>query len=93
MPRESARPQGEYDPPKDGFVHYDDWAGMRKVRVRILGETPKRYRVLFQEDGSRRHRKGATHLVPKYAVTQAGEAGEAGSEHQAAAEDKGRGPH
>lgn len=62
-----------------GVVHLDGWAGHTCQACRIVGETPKRYRIQALESGRElRLPKGhglvkilypGTHLVPKSAVT------------------------
>lgn len=58
--------------PAPAFLALDGWAGRHLVPIRVVGETPKRYRVELLEDAnlpSRRFAKaGDTVLVPKYAV-------------------------
>lgn len=49
------------------YVQFDSWAGRTKVRVEIIGATPKRYRVRFLEDCIK-YKKGVIALVPKYSV-------------------------
>lgn len=47
------------------------WMGYREFPVVIVGETPKRYRVRFEDDIRMRSsfkRKGTVGLVPKNAV-------------------------
>lgn len=44
-----------------GTVNFDSWAGRTTAHVRVLGETPKRYRCQFRD--------GVVKLVPKNAVT------------------------
>jgi hypothetical protein len=58
-------------PGKPAVVNLDGWAGRTQVRVTVLGETPQRYRVRYEEDAgySRGARQGSVKLVPKYAVT------------------------
>lgn len=67
----------------DAWLHLDGWAGQTKQAVRVVGETPKRYRITTAYDkGSHwslstclpgNSRKsllpGETALVPKRAIT------------------------
>jgi len=57
---------------RTGVLCLDSWAGRVEVPVTIIGETPKRYRVILGRDcrlPSRRWGKaGETVLVPKYAI-------------------------
>jgi hypothetical protein len=57
-------------PPRPALLHLQSRAGHTEHKVSVLGETPKRFRVRFEEDvhfglGV----KGTTRLVPKHAVT------------------------
>lgn len=52
----------------------DGWAGRTKEPVKIVGETPKRYRVELLKDcrlpgRNKSGKAGEIVLVPKYAVT------------------------
>lgn len=49
-------------------VHLDSWAGRSRVPVQVVGETAKRYRVVWQQSALR-WREGQVSLVPKEAVT------------------------
>ena len=60
--------------PCDGFLHLDGWQGRSQQRVRVVGETPKRYRItaISETRLGGRWRKlsaGETGLVPKRAIT------------------------
>ena len=61
--------------PAKGRVRFQSWAGIRSVPVTVLGETPKRYRVRYEEamGGNYSGAAGAIRLVPKYAVAFADE--------------------
>lgn len=63
------------------YLVLDSWAGRERIPVEVVGETPKRYRVRLLADAllpSRRHVKaGETVLVPRYAVKQDGDQGQA----------------
>jgi hypothetical protein len=52
----------------------DSWAGRTRQKVRVVGETPKRVRILALSDlnlpGRRHIKAGETALVPKYAITK-----------------------
>lgn len=53
-------------------VAFETYAGRVVVKATLLAETPKRYRVRFDEDGpgdAGYRAKGTIHLVPKYAVS------------------------
>lgn len=50
-----------------GYVHFNSWAGRTKRRVKIIAETPKRYKVKFLETYFR-YQKDSIHFIPKYAV-------------------------
>lgn len=57
---------------RPGTVALETWAGRSLHRVTVLGETPKRYRVRYEEDApgyAGYRRRGTVHLVPKHAVT------------------------
>jgi len=57
-----------WNPPRTGRVWLDSWAGRTSILVKVLGETPHRYRVAWLE--SRLGRVAGTQaLVPKSAVT------------------------
>lgn len=70
--------------PWRGWLHLDGWAGRTKHGVLVVGETPKRYRIMSDEHvdgvhlpGRRRFLPvGETALVPKCAVTKKTEATE-----------------
>lgn len=47
-----------------GFVGFNDYAGYRTEHVRVIGETPKRYRCRFFSG----RWKGTVRLVPKTAM-------------------------
>lgn len=56
-----------------GTLYTSSWAGTLKQRVRVVGETPKRYRIEALKRtrlGGRRRliEEGETALVPKFAV-------------------------
>ena len=54
-----------------GYVHLRSWAGVCRHRVRILDETPKRYRVEYENAAAlprRLRERGRVQLVPKHAV-------------------------
>jgi hypothetical protein len=52
------------------FLHLNSWAGRSKHRVTIIGETPKRYRIRWDDEPAlQRWVTGEVYLVPKYAVT------------------------
>ena len=57
---------------RTGVLCLDGWAGRVEVPIRIIGETPKRYRVILGRDcalpSRRRGKAGDTVLVPKAAV-------------------------
>jgi hypothetical protein len=60
-----------------GWLHLDGWEGRTKQPVKVVGQTPKRYRIKPEGDipvrlagRSRSVRPGETVLVPKYAVTK-----------------------
>lgn len=55
------------------YLHLNSWAGQTKSQVRIIKETPKRYRVELLED-CMKGKKGAVILVPKYAISKEGKA-------------------
>ncbi len=53
------------------YLHVDSWAGRTKYQVRVIGETPKRYRVVLLEAirlESKRKPAGAVLLVPKRSI-------------------------
>ncbi len=60
---------------RPAIMHLESWAGRVRLRVTVIGETPKRYRVRFEEERTFNWcgRKGETGLVPKYAITFEGE--------------------
>lgn len=63
-----------YGTPKDGWLQFDDWAGRYQVKVLVVGETPKRYRIRALRDmrlagRNRSLRKDAEALVPQTALT------------------------
>lgn len=45
------------------------WAGYSETPCKIIGQTPKRTRIVMQETAYR-FKKGHTYLVPKYAVKE-----------------------
>jgi hypothetical protein len=46
MPREAEKSEGiAEDADRFGLIHLDGWSGRTTERVRIVGETPQRYRV------------------------------------------------
>jgi hypothetical protein len=55
-----------------GVLCLDGWAGRVEVPVTIIGETPKRYRVILGRECRLPSRRwgnaGDTILVPKYAI-------------------------
>lgn len=58
---------------RTGVLCMDSWAGRAEVPVTIIGETPKRYRVILGRDcrlpgRGRFGTKGQAVLVPKAAV-------------------------
>jgi RNA polymerase subunit RPABC4/transcription elongation factor Spt4 len=60
-------------PPFEMDLCFNDWAGFRRVRVLVVGETPKRYRIeaLQRMRLAGRNRcldKGERALVPRTAV-------------------------
>ena len=67
-----------YDPPqlRPALLCFNDWAGVRKVPVEVVGETPKRWRIqlpprseTIRLAGKGRYLAyGQTALVPKTAV-------------------------
>jgi hypothetical protein len=62
----------QIDPPRPARLALDGFAGRRALRVEIVGELPKRWRVRFLEDGPLPRdgyaRVGAVALVPKHDV-------------------------
>lgn len=56
--------------PAKARVCFDGWAGRRSIPCTVIGETPKRYRVIYEAalSGNYGGDKGETRLVPKYAV-------------------------
>jgi len=46
-----------------GSVYRDSWAGRRIDHVRIIGETPKRYRVRYPDGEEKLVPKTATHAL------------------------------
>lgn len=61
--------------PAKAMVFFQSWAGVRRVPVTVLGETPKRYRVRYEQDlsGNYSGKIGEVKLVPKHAVMFEGE--------------------
>lgn len=57
-----------HGPERPARLHLNGWAGHTTHAVTVLAETPKRYRVRFEEDAYR-YRKGEIRLVPKRSVT------------------------
>lgn len=55
--------------PRRVLVHFQGWAGRTSVEVDLVGETPKRYRVLSSCGIPGRCGPGGTFLVPKHAIT------------------------
>lgn len=57
---------------EEAYLALDGWAGITCHPVKIIGDTPKKYRVVLGEDtrlpGGRERKKGDTVLVPKDAV-------------------------
>ena len=58
---------------RDGFLCFNDWAGYREEPVRVVGETPTRYRIeadktILLAGRDRYLMPGRTVLVPKKAV-------------------------
>lgn len=51
------------------YVNLQSWAGLTKHPVTILAETPKYYRVRWEEQAFQ-HGKGSVSLVPKSAIRQ-----------------------
>src|SRR5687768_5635657 len=56
--------------PRHAVVCFDGWAGRREASVTVIGETPKRYRVVLNAPlgGNFGGDVGDVRLVPKYAV-------------------------
>jgi hypothetical protein len=57
---------------REAFVQFDGWAGRYQVRVLVIGETAKRWRVRLERDTKlpgRRLSAGEAVLVPKSAVS------------------------
>ncbi len=62
-----------------GWLHLDGWEGRTKQPVKVVGETPKRYRITPEGETpvrlagrSRSVSPGETSLVPKYSITKRG---------------------
>lgn len=58
---------------KMAIVCVDSWAGRQEHPCRVIGETPKRYRIMVDKPTALPPRftilmPGMTKLVPKYAV-------------------------
>ena len=58
---------------KRAFLLLNSWAGLMRVPVEIVGETPMRYRVKLLKDALMPNRigliaSGSVKLVPKHAV-------------------------
>jgi hypothetical protein len=57
---------------KGGFITVNSWAGRHRVKVTIVGVTPKRYRVRLEQDalmpGGRHMKAGDVTLVPRDVV-------------------------
>lgn len=51
----------------DGILTLDSWAGRTQHTVKILKETPTRYKVLFLDDNLK-GKRGDIKYVPKYCV-------------------------
>jgi hypothetical protein len=51
------------------WLHLDSWAGRSRHRVTVVAETPKRYRVRWDDEPVLRRQRGRIHTVPRYAVT------------------------
>lgn len=59
--------------PRDAYICTDGWEGRTEQFVLVVGETPKRYRIMATQGTklagrSRWLKPGQTALVPKYAV-------------------------
>jgi hypothetical protein len=52
-----------------GYLWLNSWAGRTKHRVTIIGETPKRYRIRWDDKPALQWTTGEVRLVPMYAVT------------------------
>ena len=56
---------------RSAVVWFNSWAGLEKYECTVIGETPKRYRVVYPFNLWRNHRlteAGKPVLVPKHAV-------------------------
>ena len=59
---------------RDAMLHYDTWAGRTSRQVRVIDETPRRYRIRAMVPTplgplGRTLAAGETALVPKHNVT------------------------